>query len=98
MIYIMRLGITLPKRKYDVCVCALLGVVVYNDVLTSNHNSTTQTYHMSVSTFWSILPHLMSLCPTIIANKVPKILVKFKRLKKVVKVVKEPAQVVQIMA
>jgi len=72
--------------------------VLYDDVLTSNHNSTTQTYHMSVSTFWSILPYIMSLCPTFIANKVPKILIKFKRLKKVVKVVKEPAQIVQIMA
>jgi len=67
-----------------------------DDILTSNIIQ--HAYLSNVSTFWSILPYLMSLCPTIIANKVPKILVKFKRLKKVVKVVKEPAQVVQIMA
>lgn len=95
MIYIMRLVIILPKRELVVCIC-LLYVILDDDILTSNHLWT--TYISYVSTFWSILPYLMSLCPTIIANKVPKILIKFKRLKKVVKVVKEPAQVVQIMA
>ena len=79
------------------CVCASVYAGIYDDILTSSHHSTTYIIHKSyASVHFGVYYHITM--PNIIANKVPKILVKFKRLKKVVRVVKEPAQVIQIMA